>query len=51
MYSFSIFRYDLAELYLKLRSLEKAEKAIKAALEQEKGTLNISLALLMYTLD
>ena len=30
-------RYDLAELYLKLKNYEKADKVIKAALEQEKG--------------
>ncbi|KXJ11499.1 tetratricopeptide repeat protein 21B [Exaiptasia diaphana] len=34
----NFLRYDLAELYLKLRSLDKAEKVIKAALEQEKAS-------------
>lgn len=28
-------RYDLAELYLRLRQLDKAEKVINAALEHE----------------
>ena len=32
-----LFRYDLAELYLKLKNYDKADKVIKSALEQEKG--------------
>lgn len=37
--SVSFVRYDLAELYLKLKNYEKSDKVIKLALEQEKGTL------------
>ena len=33
----ALHRYDLAELYLKLKNCEKAEKVVKTALEQEKG--------------
>jgi len=40
-----MLRYDLAELYLKLRSLDKAEKVIKSALEQEKGTFTVTSTL------
>ena len=32
-------RYDLAELYLKLKNYEKSDKVIKSALEQEKGAI------------
>ena len=38
--SVSIVRYDLAELYLKLKNYEKSDKVIKSALEQEKGTIS-----------
>ena len=34
-----LFRYDLAELYLKLKNYDKADKVIKSALEQEKGMI------------
>ena len=34
-----LFRYDLAELYLKLKNYDKADKVIKSALEQEKGMM------------
>lgn len=37
--SVSFVRYDLAELYLKLKNYEKSDKVIKSALEQEKGVL------------
>ena len=37
--SVSFVRYDLAELYLKLKNYEKSDKVIKSALEQEKGDL------------
>lgn len=37
--SIAFTRYDLAELYLKLKNYEKSDKAIKLALEQEKGTM------------
>ena len=33
-------RYDLAELYMKLRNYEKAEKIIGTALEQQKGKIS-----------
>lgn len=33
----NFLRFDLAELYLKLKNYEKADKVIKAALEQEKA--------------
>lgn len=36
-FCFSFARYDLAELYLKLKNYEKSDKVIKLALEQEKG--------------
>lgn len=32
-----LFRYDLAELYLKLKNYDKADKVIKSALKQDKG--------------
>ncbi|CAH3194049.1 unnamed protein product [Porites evermanni] len=35
----NFLRYDLAELYLKLKNYDKADKVIKSALEQEKGTM------------
>jgi uncharacterized protein HemY len=31
------YRYDLAELYMKLKNYEKAEKVIRTAMEQQKG--------------
>lgn len=37
--SVSSVRYDLAELYLKLKNYEKSDKVIKSALEQEKGAI------------
>ena len=37
--SVSFVRYDLAELYLKLKNYEKSDKVIKSALEQEKGAI------------
>ena len=37
--SVSFARYDLAELYLKLKNYEKSDKVIKSALEQEKGVI------------
>lgn len=33
----SFLRYDLAELYLKLKNFDKSDRVIRAALEQEKG--------------
>lgn len=41
----SFVRYDLAELYLKLKNYEKSDKVIKLALEQEKGTILFSFDL------
>ena len=44
--STSLLRYDLAELYLKLKNYEKAEKVIKMAIQQDgsskyKGIISI----------
>ena len=39
-------RYDLAELYLKLKNYEKSDKVIKLALEQEKGAFYVLCSLL-----
>ena len=41
--SVSFVRYDLAELYLKLKNYEKSDKVIKSALEQEKGVIFFSM--------
>jgi Tfp pilus assembly protein PilF len=38
----SLVRYDLAELYMKLKNYEKAEKVIRTAMEQQKGKPRIS---------
>ena len=35
----SVTRYDLAELYMKLKNYEKAEKVIKTAMEQQRGKI------------
>ena len=39
----SLVRYDLAELYMKLKNYEKAEKVIRTAMEQQKGKPRISI--------
>lgn len=41
--SVSFVRYDLAELYLKLKNYEKSDKVFKSALEQEKGVIFFSM--------
>ena len=43
-------RYDLAELYMKMKNYEKAEKVIRTALEQQKGNGAHCIVLLMYSL-
>ena len=38
-----VFRHDLAELLLKLRQFDKAEKVLKQALEQDAGGKNCTV--------